>query len=540
MSDGMTMDESADPRLLDNTGIAGHPRGLMVLFFTEMWERFSFYGMRGILLLYLTTVITKGGMGLSDTKGAAILGAYTMSIYLAALPGGWVADRFLGYRKSVFIGGVLLAMGHLALAFSSNTFFFGGLVFIVVGTGMLKTSATTMVGQLYAQEDHRRDAGYSIYYMGINIGALLAPLVVGYMAQDPRFVALMAKFGVTVHNPWHWGFAAAGVAMILGLVQYLIQQHKLGDAGLKPAKTTREEIAAAEAESHLDDAHLRSRYLPISMGVFSLLGCAIVSIAALDLLPPIWSALGGLVLGAAFGFFNWDYVVLTSEERKRVGVIFILFLFAVFFWATFEQAASTLTLFADRLTDCTVLGYTFPSSWYQSVNSIWILLLAPPLSWLWVYLGKRDPSASSKFAIGLFCAGLGMLILVPALAFAGRAMGLPVMTTGSEAFQTAGIRTGPYWLVGTYFIHTIGELCLSPVGQSTTSRLAPAKFGGLMMGVWFLSLSFGNKLAAKTGGLFTTISPGKIMVSIFIITTLAAVILILLTPTIKKLLGKDN
>lgn len=459
----MRADTAPDPRLLDNQGIGGHPRGLMVLFFTEMWERFSYYGMRALLLLYMTLEVSNGGLGFGVKRASIIYGFYTFGVYILSLPGGFIADRWLGYRKAVLVGGVLITLGEFSLALGGAPLFYVGLSLIILGTGLLKTNCTTLVGKLYADKDHRRDAGFSIYYMGINIGALVAPLILGFMAQDPRFVAFLAKMGLASANGWRWAFAVAGLAMVAGLIQYSLQQHKLGDAGLK-------------AGAHTTEHGHKSAHEP-----------------------------------------------LTPEEWKRMSVVFILFFFSMLFWATFEQAGSTLNLFADRLTNCSIGGWSFPSTWFQSVNSIWLLILAPLIGSLWVKLGSKEPSSPSKFAVGLLFVGLGMLLLVPAAKITG-----------------TGVKVGPWWLVGTYLLHTIGELCLSPVGLSTTSKLAPARYAGLMMGVWFTSIALGNLLAGFAASLFASLNPVQLFGALFGITAAAAAVLLVLTPTIKRLMGETH
>lgn len=457
----MTEAISQDPRLLDNQGIAGHPRGLMVLFFTEMWERFSYYGMRALLILFLVAPVDKGGLGMHIAKAAGIYGTYEMSVYLASLPGGWLADRWLGQRKAVALGALLIALGEFILAASGTVHvFYAGLTVIVAGTGLLKPNCATLVGALYADNDTRRDPGFTIYYMGVNLGALIAPIICGFLAQDPRFLGFLAHIGLATTSGWRWGFGAAGVAMILGLIQFGLQQGKFGEAGLKPGS------------QQVEHGHASTR-------------------------EP-----------------------LTLEERKRLWVVGILFVFSVIFWMTYQQAGSSLNLFADRLTRSQILGWSFPSTWFQSVNSAWLLLLAPILSWLWVKMGRRDPSSPTKFALGLLFVGLGMLLLVPAARMA-----------------TSVTRVAPWWLVGTYGLHTIGELLLSPVGLSTTTKLAPARYQGLMMGVWYVSLGLGSKLAGKVAGLFDTLPLPRIFGSLFLMTAVAALVLAVLTPRIKRLMG---
>jgi proton-dependent oligopeptide transporter, POT family len=498
-----------------------HPAGLKPLFMTEMWERFSYYGMRALLSLYMVGRIQDGGLGFSDATATQIYGTYGMAIYLMSLPGGWIADRFLGYRRTTTLGGIILALGHLALAFHPLPFFFGGMALIVIGTGMLKTSCTSMVGMLYDKNDERRDAGYSLYYMGINLGAFIAPIICGFIAQSGTFLWLTDRIGMSSSVGWHWGFAAAGVAMTFGLVQFKLQQHKLGEVGLSRGETAKIAENRGETESSAPLEEARQHRLK-AMIVFALFGCVILSFALYGLLPLLWVTPIAILLGAAFGYSNWNYVVLTGEEKKRLGAIAVLFVFSMIFWAIFEQAGTTLSFYADRHTSRFLPGSAqpFPSTWYQSVNSIFVISLAPLFSILWTRLGKRNPSSPIKFAIGVICAGLGFLLLVP--------------TMGT--IKLGGL-AGPWWLVGTYFIHTIGEICLYPVGMSTTSRLAPAKFTGLMMGVWLLSISFGYKLGGFAGHLVDQYSLGTFLLGCFAITAVATLVLLALTPTIKRLMG---
>jgi len=437
-----------------------HPKGLRPLFFTEMWERFSYYGMRALLMLYMTLPAAQGGLGFSVPKAGVIYAWYTFLVYACSIPGGLIADRFTGFRKAVVIGGVLITLGEFGLASGSIAFFYAGLAAICLGTGLLKTNCTSLVGLLYEENDPKQDAGFSIYYMGINIGALVAPLFLGYMAQDPKFAGALAHMGLASPNGWRWAFGAAGVAMLAGLAQYLVQQTVLGDAGLKPTG---------------------------------------VKPATHEALPP-----------------------LTSDEKNRMWVVVILVVFIMTFFFVFEQAGTTLTLFADEHTRCSILGWNFPSSWFQSVNSIWLLILAPMFAWLWVALRHREPSSPAKFTLGLFFVGAGMLILVvPSLAFQAN----------------PALKVSPWWLVAVYCLHTIGELCLSPVGLSTVSKLAPARYAGLMMGVFFFALGAGNMLAGLAGSISQSVKPSTLFGSLFGITTVMAIVLIIMSPKIKKLMG---
>jgi proton-dependent oligopeptide transporter, POT family len=441
-------DAAADPRA-DHSGWGGHPRGLSTLFFTEMWERFSYYGMRAFLILYMVAPASAGGLGFADADAASIYGTYTGSVWGAAILGGLVADRFLGQYRSVMLGGILIALGHFTLAFKALPFFYSGLGLIVLGTGLLKPNASTLVGSLYDQGDTRRDAGFSIFYMGINLGAFSGPLIAGWLAQ---------------RVDWHVGFAAAGVGMGLGLVQYALGKKRLQPALDRLAAQPRAAAASAAAS------------------------------------------------GAGFSATEW----------KRMGAVVIFFVFATLFWGAYEQAGSTLNLFADRYTRLTVLGFSFPSSWFQSVQPIFVILLAPAFAWLWLRLGKLEPSSPAKFAWGLFFMSLAFLVLVPA---------------GAMAQSSPGVRVSPWWLVGAYFISELGELCLSPVGLSVVTKLAPLRIVGLMMGVWFLSNSAGNKLAGWAAGFFSTMPLERLFGTVAAVTLVSALILFALVKPIRKLMG---
>ena len=442
----------------------GHPRGLSTLFFTEMWERFSYYGMRGFLILYATASIATGGLGFDVQHGASVVKWYTSSVWLTPILGGFLADRFLGQYRSVLLGGLIIAVGHFTLAFKSLPSFFTGLVLIVLGTGLLKPNISAMVGSLYDQGDARRDAGFSIFYMGINVGAFLGIIGAGWLAQKVD---------------WHIGFAAAGVGMTLGLIQYVI-----GKGRLQPA---------------LDRLVAGRAHVP--------------NVGGSSARPGIGARLRQL----------WDWVrSFTGEERKRIAAVFVLFVFAALFWGAYEQAASTLNLFADRYTDLNILGYQIPSSWLQSVQPIMVITLAPVLAWLWVRLGPREPSSPAKFAIGLLCTGLAFLLLVPA---------------GLIAQGGAGIRVSPLWLVAAYTIEEIGELCLSPVGLSAVTKLAPTRIVSLMMGVFFLSNWLGNLLAGWTAGFFGSMPLAQLFGVTAAVSLGAAVVMFVLLKPVQRLMG---
>jgi POT family proton-dependent oligopeptide transporter len=416
-----------------------------------MWERFSFYGLRALLVLYMTASVANGGLAFTAERASSIVGWYGFGVYAAAIPGGWIADRWLGQYRSVFVGGCIIALGHFSMAIPTVTTFFLGLWLIVVGTGLLKPNISTMVGALYDREDARRDAGFSIFYMGINLGAFIAPFVVGTLGQKVD---------------WHLGFGCAGVGMVAGLIQYAAGRRRLAPALARLGQT---ETRAAPPSST----------------------------------EPWWR--------------------FTRSEWGRIAAIAVLFVFSSIFWGAFEQAASSLNLFADRLTNNTAFGRTFPSTWYQSLNSMFMIFgMAPLLAWLWIRLGPRQPSSPVKFALGLIFVGLGFLLIVPAAKLA----------------QEQGVLVSPWWLVGLYFLHTIGELCLSPVGLSIVTKLAPQRIVGSMMGVWFLSIAMGNKLAGWAGGFYERLPLPTLFGYVALVTFVAAVILLMLTPLIRKLMGE--
>lgn len=459
----------------------GHPAGLQTLFLTEFWERLSYYGMRAILVLFMTTAPAAGGLGWDAARAAGVYGLYTSGVYLASIPGGWVADRLLGQQRAVLAGGVLIAIGHFCLAVPSLSTFFAGLVVIVLGTGLLKPNISAMVGQLYAEGDPRRDAGFSLFYMGINLGALAAPLVCGTLAQ---------KVG------WHWGFGAAGVGMLAGLVQYTYGRRLLGEAG--QLRTPPE---------------APGRSWTILLASLALGGVLIY--ALFDWLNLI------VAVGLVALFTYWLRQGDTAQERRRIAAVIVLFLFSALFWAAFEQAGSSLTLFADRFTELSLWGMKIESSWFQVANPTFIVLFAPVFAWLWIGLGSRNPSSPAKFALGLVFVGFGFLV-----------MALAAMQSGPE-----GARVSPGWLVACYLFHTWGELSLSPVGLSTVTKLAPLRLAGQMMGVWFLSLSIGNFMGGQVAGLFETLPLPQLFGSVFVTTSVAAVVLVLLIKPIRRLMS---
>jgi len=413
--------------------------------------------MRAFLILYMTTPVIAGGLGMADSDATSIYGTYTGSAWGASILGGIIGDRWLGQYRSVLIGAVVIMLGHFSLVFEPLPFFYAGLSLIVIGTGLLKPNVSTLVGSLYPQGDARRDGGFSIFYMGINVGALLGPLVAGYLAQKVN---------------WHIGFASAGVGMAFGLVQL------------------------AFGKRHLKTAIARITASP-----------ALAGSPAGDETP---------ATGSRFAF--------TGSEWKRLFAIAVFFLFGILFFAGYEQAGSTLNLFADRYTRLDVFGYSFPSSWFQSVQPIFVIILAPIFAWTWQNLGAKEPSITGKFALGLFFMGLSYLVLVPA---------------GGFAQAGEGIRVSPWWLVVSYAISEFGEICIYPVGMSAVSKLAPPRIVGLMMGVWFLSNSFGNKLVGSAAGYISSMPLQTLFGVVAGVLAAAAVIMFAIVKPMQRLMRHD-
>lgn len=491
-------------------GFFGHPRGLSTLFFTEMWERFSYYGMRAILTLYMTKTLAEGGLAFDEKYASLIYATYVSSVWYLPLIGGWLADKIFGARRAVLIGGIVIACGHYSMAINTKATFFAGLVLIACGTGLLKPNISAMVGQLYPEKDQRRDAGFSIFYMGINLGAFLSPIVVGFLAQHPSFRQFITSMGFDPNSVWHWGFGAAGVGMTLGLIQYVLGGERLSSVGQKPDRTE-----AREDSQGFDF---------VTLGLAILGGAAGVAIGYYFGDAGFVSALFPGVVGFFAGYLIGTTRLLNGEELKRVLVIFILFIFSILFWMTYEQAGSSLTLFADRMTRTTIFGWQYPSSWFQSVPAIFVIIFAPLFAALWQKMGDRQPSSPGKFIFGLFFAGIAFVVVTIASMLGG------------------GGRVSPWWLVLVYLLQTFGELCLSPVGLSTVTKLSPARMVGLMLGVWFLSISIGSYIAGLTTRLFegndnAVLTKGF---GIFAAITLAgALVLAILTPLIKKLIPRE-
>lgn len=451
----------------------GHPRGLRTLFAVEMWERFSYYGLRPLLILFMTAAIASNGFGLDRTTAGAVVGIYAAGVYLATLPGGWIADRWLGLQRAVWWGAVIIACGHLSIALSAlfeKKAFFLGLVLIVIGTGLLKGNISAIVGDLYPEGGARRDSGFAVYYMGINVGATLGQLVTGYLGE---------KVG------WHLGFGAAGVGMLIGLITFRIWARRT----LGPIGTTVSVSASETAKARkVTLAAAAAVVLVILAGMAGLYSVNPVAIAEYST---------NAIIGLALAYFAYLFIFgkLDSDERKRVAVIALLFVGAAAFWAAFEQAPTSLNLFARDFTDRHVFGYEIPATWMQSVNSIFVVSLAPVFAALWLALARRgiSPSSPTKFMAGLIFCGIAFyMMLIPADT---------VIASGGVA------KVSIWWLTISYLLQTLGELSLSPVGLSSMTKLAPRRFTGQMMGVWFMAAALGNLIAGLVGG---NIDPEKL------------------------------
>ncbi|GAB5380457.1 MAG: peptide MFS transporter [Aliiglaciecola sp.] len=441
----------------------GHPGGLQTLFFTEMWERMSYYGMRALLVLFMTASIQEEGLAITVASATAIYGLYTGAVYFMGLPGGWIADRLIGGQKAVWYGGIIIMCGHIVLAIPSTSTFFIGLILVVLGTGLLKPNIGALVGQLYSAEDQRRDSGYTLYYMGINIGSVIGYIVCGWLQ---------------VNAGYHYAFGAAAVGMAFGLVQYRATLNRLDGVGAAP-------ILALSEKAQKTSWTIIGLFLAFVAVMTYLLTSGTVSVNPVTVAQYVAIAITVVFLAyyaAVYWFGN-----LNGDEKRSLGALFLVCLASIFFWSGFEQAGSSLNLFGRDYTDRMIDTFEIPPAWFQSANSFFIIILSPFFAALWINLAKRmiTPSYGIKCAVGLIIMATGFIVMFFAAQLAA-----------------SGLKVAPYWLVATYFLHTVGELCLSPVALSAVSKLSPKRFAGQMMGVFVLTYSIGNVTAGLLAGGF--------------------------------------
>ncbi len=477
-------------------GFFGHPKGLFTLFFTEFWERFSYYGMRAILVFYMYYEVSEGGLGLEQSSALAIMSIYGSLVYMSGVIGGWLADRIFGTSKAVFYGGIFIMFGHIALSFpGSLSMFFVSMVLIVVGTGLLKPNVSTVVGEMYNEKDTRRDAAFSIFYMGINLGAFLAPLIAGSLADNYGF---------------HWGFAAAAVGMFLGLVVFVLTKKKnLGLAGTYVPNP----LKPAEKKKYSKIVALVVIILAIILGATIPTG-----LFTLDLFIALVGFFG-IVTPTVYFIGMYRSPKTTATERSRIIAYIPLFIAAVMFWAIQEQGSTILAAYADKRTQLNFMGIDISPAWFQSLNPLFIILLAPVFAWLWVKLGDRQPSIPKKFSFGLVFAGLSFLVIL-----------LPAYFGGENSLVS------PLWLVLSYFIVVLGELCLSPVGLSATTKLAPDAFSAQTMSLWFLASAAAQAINAQIVRFYTPETEMLYFGSIGGIAILLGISLFLLSPKIQGLM----
>lgn len=461
--------------------IFGHPKGLYLLFFTEMWERFSYYGMRGILMLYMTKLWIENGLNIPESSASLIYGFFTGFVYFTPIIGGWIADRFIGQRKAITIGGITMLLGQLVLfAMNSHLGLAIGLILLILGNGLFKPNISTMVGQMYRDGDDRRDSAFSIFYMGINLGAFLAPLIAGSLAEDWFAVKGVGEDGaqVILSYGFKYGFLAAAIGMALGqLVFNMLAKKYLLEIGEAPAKSETVEVSEI-----IDDVQQMST----------------------------------------------DKKGLTREEKQRITVIFILTFFVIFFWAGFEQAGSSMTIYTDKYINRSLFGWEIPTTYFQSVNPLFIVALGPLFAWFWSSKYGRKLSTPVKMSLGMILLGVGFLFMLMAT--------FGVQVEGSGDNEVIVKKAALVWLVMTYFFHTIGELCLSPVGLSVVTKLAPVKLASMLMGVWMLSSFAANIIGGFVAAYVEKLGAGTIFVSIAIFVIALGILMLLLSRKLSQMM----
>ncbi|MBA7540824.1 Di-/tripeptide transporter [subsurface metagenome] len=484
-----------------------HPKGLMVLFYTEMWERFSYYGMRALLVLYLTTDLFQGGFGLDRTTALRIYAVFVGLVYLMPIPGGYLADKYLGQRKAVYIGAFLMAIGQFFMAFSEfgemivrENFRNMGLGFIIIGTGFFKANISTIVGDLFTENDPRKDSAFTIFYMGINIGALFGPFIAGFLGQ---------------RIDWFWGFGAAGTGMIISTLWFYSQRDNLGASGMPPGRKAIDGTYHLNGKDRFDIFYHVAGSMALVWGAYKL-----------------WSEISekfrSLIIGSLFltGGLLLAYIIIKNTKGKeswsKLSVILILLFFNVFFWSGYEQAGATFNLFAQYNTNRVTTFGEFPASWFQSVPALYIVLFASLFAVIWIRLNAigKEPNTPVKFGLGLILMSIGFIIMNKA-----------VQHTNNENLVS------PMWLLAVYFMHTMGELCLSPIGLSMVTKLAPQKIVSVMMGVWFASIALAGYLAGILENILQTYLPGMHLFAFLTFTSLfAGVLLLIISPILNKMM----
>ncbi|MBE9577969.1 MULTISPECIES: peptide MFS transporter [Moraxella] len=493
----------------------GHPKPLQGLFFVEMWERFSYYGIRPLLVLFMTTAIVSGGFGFDDTTAAAIYGIFSGMMYLVPLAGGWLADNWLGQERSLWWGCIIMALGHLAIGMSAlpmlgMTMFFVGLILLVLGTGLFKTCIAVMVGSLYDDKDDRRDSGFTVFYMSINLGAMVAPIATGYFVDKGQ---------------WHTGFTIGGIGMLIALLVYRFV-----------AKKYLTKFANSKGMSVSWDKPSR-RVAHVGKVVFAFLValCGLVVMVSTGVLTinavAIRDAMTYLIIGALFAFFGWAFLSsrFVKAEKMRLLVCFFLIVGASLFWSSFEQQPASFNLFAERYTDRSLGGFNIPTVWFQSLNPIFILLFAPLVSMLWIKLGKRhkNPNSMTKFALGMLLASVAFAIMI---------MASKMIVAGSASVSMM-------WLVSSLLFLTIAELCISPVGMSSMTKLAPQGMQGVMMGLWYTSISLGGLIGSISGGYVSAETIGdlpKLFTALTVFLVVCGVLLLVLAKPITNMLSQTD
>ncbi|MFU0790436.1 MAG: peptide MFS transporter [Virgibacillus proomii] len=475
-------------------GFVGHPKGLFTLFFTEFWERFSYYGMRAILLYYMYTELSSGGLGIADSTANSIMAIYGSLVYMSGIIGGWIADRLLGTQKTVFYGGLLIMVGHIVLALPAGiSGLFVSMFLIVMGTGLLKPNVSSVVGDLYRLSDARRDSGFSIFYMGINMGAFIAPFIVGTLGQKYNY---------------HLGFGVAAVGMLVGLIVFMVTKKQyLG-------------LAGTYVPNPLGKEEKKKVFARIVIGIVAIIVLGAITInngiLTINRFTYLVSILG-ILIPTIYFIVMYRSPKTNADEKSRLIAYIPLFIAAIMFWAIQEQGSIILARYADKRTDLDFLGIELQSSWFQSLNPIFIVALAPVFAGLWIKLGERQPSTSKKFSLGLFFAGLSFLVMI-----------FPAVLNGTESLVS------PIWLVLSFFLVVIGELCLSPVGLSATTKLAPTAFSAQTMSLWFLTNASAQAINAQIVKLYKPATEIIYFGVIGSLSILLGVILFLVSPKIQR------